>query len=116
MARIKGERISLKVKTQTGEDSFGMPVYSEEWIDVDNVLVCKPTSSDIENALTHKGAKIVYSLCIPKGDKNEWFDTEVSLPGRGVFRTVGDVMEYTEANIPLALDWNRQVNLEQIEG
>lgn len=116
MARIKGERISLKVKTQTGEDSFGMPVYSEEWIDVDNVLVCKPTSNDIENALTHKGAKIVYSLCIPKGDKNEWFDTEVNLPGRGVFRTVGDVMEYTEANIPLALDWNRQVNLEQIEG
>ena len=116
MARIKGESVSLKVNTQTGTDGFGQPIYSEGWETIDNVLVCKPTSTDIENTLTAHGARITYYLCIPKGDTHNWFNTEVILPNRGTFKTIGDIMEYTPENIPLALDWNRQVNLERIEG
>jgi hypothetical protein len=116
MARIKGESVSLKVKTQAGTDDFGQPIYSEDWETIENVLVCRPSSSDIESSLTSYGARISYYLCIPKGDVHDWFDTEVILPGRGTFKTIGEVMEYTPENIPIALDWNRQVNLEQIKG
>lgn len=111
---INGESIKLKVNTQIGTDDFGMPVYESEWATLDNVLVCQPSSSDIENAVTMYGAKVVYQLCIPKGDTNDWRDTEVELPNRGIFHTIGDVIEYTEANVPLA--WNRKVNLERTEG
>lgn len=114
MGRIIGESISVKVNTQTDTDSFGMPVYTESWLTIDNVLVCEPSSSDIENALTEYGARIKYTICLPKGDDNDWHDTEVILPNRGVFHTVGDVIEYTEDNLPL--DWNRKVHLEQIKG
>lgn len=114
MARITGESIKVKVRTEIGTDDFGMPTYSDEWATVNNVLVCQPSSSDIEDAVTMYGAKVVYTLCLPKGDSNDWRDTEVELPNRGIFHTIGDVIEYTEANVPL--DWNRKVNLERTEG
>jgi len=55
-------------------------------------------------------------LCLPKGDTHDWHDTEVRLPNRGLFHTVGDTIEYIEQNLPIALDWNRKVNVEQIKG
>lgn len=116
MARITGESIKVKQKIQTGTDDFGMPIYSDEWLTIDNVLVCQPASSDIEDALTMYGARVIYTLCLPKGDANDWHDTVVELAGRGKFHTIGDAIEYTEANIPIALDWNRKVNLERTEG
>lgn len=116
MARITGESVSLKTLTQSGTDDFNQPVYTEKWITINNVLVSVPTSDEIASNLTTYGARIRYTLCIPKGDTHDWFDTEVQLANRGTFHTVGDVIEYTEANIPYALDWNRKVNLERIEG
>lgn len=114
MARITGESVKVEKKTQIGTDDFGAPIYSTEWVTVNNVLVCQPSSSDITDALTMYGAKVVYTLCLPKGDANNWQDTRVELPNRGIFHTIGDVIEYTEANVPL--DWNRKVNLERTTG
>ena len=114
MARITGESVKVEKKTQIGTDDFGAPIYSTEWVTVVNVLVCQPSSSDITDALTMYGAKVVYTLCLPKGDANDWRDTRVELTNRGIFHTIGDVIEYTEANVPL--DWNKKVNLERTEG
>ncbi len=116
MAKIKGESIEVKVLTESGVDEFNQPEYTEKWETIDNVLVSSPSESDIESTLTVYGARIKYTLCIPKGDTHDWLDTEVRLPNRGVFHTIGDIIEYTEENIPIALDWNRKVNLEQIKG
>ena len=116
MAKIKGESIEVKVLTESGLDEFNQPEYTEEWTTVDKVLISEPSETDIQNALTVYGARIKYTLCLPKGDTHDWHDTEVRLPNRGLFHTVGDTIEYIEQNLPIALDWNRKVNVEQIKG
>ena len=32
---MRGVTVKLKVKTESGTDSLGMPIYSESWVEVD---------------------------------------------------------------------------------
>ena len=107
---IHGITVQLKQKTQTGTDPFGRPIYEEQIINVDNVLVGEPSSDDIVNDLSLYGKKLAYTLAIPKGDTNIWEDTEVSFFGQN-FRTYGYVTEGIESMIPL--DWNKKVKVER---
>lgn len=113
---MKGITVTLTVKTMTGTDSFGKPVYSTNTTDVNDVLVGEPTTDDITNALTMYGKKIAYTLAIPKGDTNVWEDTTVTLPDpfAGTYRTIGFPTAGIEENIPLR--WNKKVHLEKLEG
>jgi hypothetical protein len=106
---IKGMTVKLLVKTQIGIDPFNKPVYSERWIDVDNVLVGQPTTDEIESERIISGKIVSYVLGIPKGDTNNWVDTEVEFFGQG-FRTIGFPTQGIEANIPLK--WNKKVRVE----
>lgn len=112
---IKGVTVQLKVKTQTGTDGFGAPVYSATWEDVENVLVGEPSTDEVVNTTTIYGKHLAYMLAIPKGDTHDWSDTEVILPApfSGRFRTIGLPIMGIEANIPLA--WNAKVRLERYE-
>ena len=49
---MKGTTIQLAVRTQTGVDPFGAPIYKTEWEDVPDVLVGNPTTDDINNSIT----------------------------------------------------------------
>lgn len=113
---IKGITIQLVKKTLSGYNAMHEPTFTEETINVDNVLVGEPSTDDITNALELFGKKVAYTLAIPKGDTNDWTDTEVILPApfAGRYMTIGYPTAGIEANIPLK--WNKKVKVERYEG
>lgn len=113
---MKGITVVLEIRTQTGKDSFGHPVYSTTTKEVDDVLVGEPTTDDITNNLSMYGKKVAYTLAIPKGDTNDWENTIVELPApfAGKYHTIGYATAGIEENIPLR--WNKKVHLERVEG
>ena len=110
MAAIKGITVRLKTRVQTGTDEFKRPVYEEEFVDVENVLVGVPSSEDVINELNLSGKRITYTLGIPKGDTHNWINTEVEFWGER-YRTIGKPMQGIDENIPLS--WNKKVQVER---
>lgn len=110
MAKIKGITIVLVDKVKTGTDPFGNPIYEDQDIEVENVLVSPTSSDDIVNQMTLTGKKAVYTLGIPKGDTHDWEDKEVKFFGER-WRTFGFPTEGIEDLIPL--DWNKKVMVER---
>lgn len=107
---MKGMTVQLVVKTQTETDGFGHPVYSEELVNVDDVLVGQPSSSDVITTLDLTGKRVAYTLGIPKGDTHNWEDTEVVFFGQR-FRTIGAPVTGIQENIPLR--WGSNVMVER---
>ena len=109
---IKGITITLYERTRTGTDDFNKPVYSENPVTVDNVLVSPVSSQEVIDTLNLTGKKAVYNMAIPKGDTHEWRDVRVDFFGQH-FQTFGEPIKGIEANIPL--DWNTKVQVETYE-
>ena len=110
---IKGISITLIKKVQTGTNELNQPIYEETEVVVDNVLVGEPTTDEIANTLSLYGKQVHYRLAIPKGDTNEWTDTEVILPEpfKGKYKTIGYPTAGIDSNIPLL--WNKKVLIER---
>lgn len=107
---MKGMTVGLVVKTQTGEDPFGAPVFSEEIVDINDVLVGQPSSEDVLSTLNLTGKRIAFVLGIPKGDTHKWEDTEVIIWGER-YRTIGYPETGIQANVPLR--WGKNVKVER---
>lgn len=107
---MKGTIVQVVVKTQTGTDPFGAPIYEESLEDVKDVLVGQPTTEDVTSTLELTGKKIAYVLGIPKGDTHIWTDTEVVIWGER-FRTIGFPQTGIQENIPLR--WGQNVKVER---
>ena len=99
-------------KTEVGKDPFDKPIYEEEEIIVENVLVSPTSSDDIVNQLTLNGKKAIYTLAIPKDDTNTWEDHEVRFFGER-WRVFGIPLQGIDHLIPL--DWNKKVMVERYE-
>jgi hypothetical protein len=99
MSLIHGATVTLHVKTQTGTDAFGAPVYTETAETVENVLIAQPSGDDITNELNLTGRRIDYILGIPKGDGHEWENVRVEFFGR-MFQTFGAIEQGIEDNVP----------------
>lgn len=112
MGKIKGITIILIDKVETGTDGFNSPIYEDNLIEVNNVLVSPTDSEDVTNNLSLYGKKAVYTLGIPKGDTNIWEDREVIIFGKK-YRTFGAVIEGIEAMVPL--EWHKKVMVERYE-
>lgn len=110
---MKTVTVQLVKKTQTGVDELNRPVFSGSILPVGGVLVAPSDSSDIDSSLSLYGKKAQYTLGIPKGDTNDWDDTEVILPApfEGRYKTIGYSTAGIEENIPLK--WNRKVMVEK---
>ena len=113
---MKGTTIQLVVKTLTSYDDFGAPIYSEELIDVPDVLVGNPSTNDVDTTLSLYGKHIAFVLGIPKGDTHNWTDTEVKIPNPAtgnveLYRTIGYPKTGIQANIPLR--WGQNVMVER---
>ena len=110
---MKGMTINLVVKTETGTDEFGAPIYTEELVPVDDCLVGQPTSDDMANALSLYGKKIEFTIGIPKGDTHDWTNKKVLwTDAYGVTHTVqtfGFPITGIEENIPKQLPWHMKV-------
>ena len=107
---MKGTTVQLVVKTETGTDSFGAPIVTEELINVPDVLIGSPTTDDITNTINLYGKKVEYVLGIPKGDTHNWVDAEVQFWGMR-FRTIGYPTTGEQENIPLR--WGQNVKVEK---
>lgn len=112
MGIIKGTTIIIVVRTQTGVDGFGHPVYAETEETVDNVLIQPLSTDDAIAELNLTGKHILYNLGIPKGDNHDWTNTKVKFFGK-TFATVGIPLEGIESMIPL--DWHKKVKVELYE-
>lgn len=112
MTMIRGIPIILFDKKQIGTDDFNHPIYEEVPIIVKNVLVAPATSDDIVSSVNLTGKKAVYTLAIPKGDRNIWTDRSVKFFCE-MWKTLGFPTEGIEGNIPL--DWNKKVMVERYE-
>ena len=110
MTMIKGITVTLFEKKQTGTDGFHRPIYEDIPVEVENVLICPASSTDIAEQLDLHGKKAVYTLAIPKGDTHNWIDRKVKFFGQ-TWKTFGFPTVGIEGNIPL--DWNMKVMVEQ---
>lgn len=110
---MKGITILLAEKVQTGTDELNRPIYEDNYIEVNDVLVGEPSTDELTNTMSLYGKMVKYTLAIPKGDINTWVDTEVVLPYpfEGKYKTIGYPTAGIEANIPLR--WNKKVLLER---
>ena len=107
---MRGVTVYLHVKTESGTDAFGAPIYVDEVIPVDNVLIGEPSLDQAIQELNLYGKRLAYVLAIPKGDDNVWTDTEVEFFGETV-RTYGEPTQGIEHLIPLS--WNKKVKVER---
>lgn len=107
---MKGITVQLIVKTQTSTDPFGAPIYSEELVSVNDVLVGSPSSEDVISTLDLTGKRIAFVLGIPKGDTHIWEDTDVIIWGER-YRTIGYPETGIQDNIPLR--WGQNVKVER---
>ncbi len=112
MTRIKGITVELISKRDDGEDELGSPIYKHHRIVVKNVLVAPASSDEILSTTNLYGKKAVYTLAIPKGDKNKWEGNEVEFFGQR-WRVIGKEMQGIDDLIPL--DWNKKVYVERYE-
>lgn len=113
---MRGVTVILKEKTNIGTDALGQDIFSTKDVSINDVLVGRPESTEIQNALTLYGKQIAYTLSIPKGDTHVWYKSQVVLPApwSATFNVIGDAVETIEANTPTR--WNRVVQLERIDG
>ena len=107
---LKGIPIILYEPTQSGTDAFKAPIYTEEPVTVENVLVCPMSATDIIDAMQLYGKKAVYELCIPKENPNVWEDRMVEFFGQK-WKTFGIVLEWHSELTPGP--WNRKVKVER---
>ena len=107
---MKGMTVQLVVKTVAGTDPFGAPIYTEELVDINDVLVGQPSSEDVLSTLELTGKRIAYTLGIPKGDDHVWENTDVIIWGER-FRTIGFPQTGIQENIPLR--WGSNVQVER---
>lgn len=110
MPWIKGIPVTLYEKTQTGEDAFHDPVYTETPVTVENVLITPVDNAAVVTELQLTGRRLAYELCIPKGDTHRWEGSTVEFFGQK-WRVFGGVSQYIEDLVPLA--WNRKVQVER---
>ena len=107
---IRGIPVKLYEKTLIDTDPFGNPVFEENEVMVENVLVSPTNAEDVVNETQIYGKHSEYTLCLPKGDNHNWDDAKVEFFGK-TFKVFGDAKEYQEELVPLS--WNKQIRVER---
>lgn len=110
---MRGITVTLYDRTQTGVDALNHPVYTEEAVNVDNVLVAPAASAEVLEPYNLDGRRGEYIMAIPKGDTHEW------TAGKrvGFFGAFWRIIELPEEGIEwlIPLGWNKKVRVERYE-
>lgn len=109
-SHIKGHTITLVQRIQIGKDAFNSPIYEEQEIQVDNVLVAPVSTDDLVTQLDLYGKKAVYKIAIPKGDTHVWENQKVKVLGH-TWSVFTFPLEGFDEDLPL--DWNKQYYIER---
>lgn len=107
---IKGIPVILHAKAVSGEDAFRNPIYTEEPVTVNNVLVSPAGTDDVVGDVQLEGKKAIYELSIPKDDAHIWEDSTVEFFGQK-WKTFGFCTQYIPTLVPL--DWDRKIKVER---
>lgn len=110
---LKGITVRLLQKHQIGVDEINEPMYEEEPIEVENVLIAPLSDEEIIDTLNLTGRRAVYQLAIPKTDNHNWENQRVEFFGE-VWQVIGKPVKGIDHLIPL--DWNMKVKVEGIGG
>lgn len=110
---LKGITVRLLQKYQIGVDEINEPIYEEEPIEVENVLIAPLSDEEIIDTLNLTGRRAVYQLAIPKTDNHNWENQRVEFFGE-VWQVIGKPVKGIDYLIPL--DWNMKVKVEGIGG
>ena len=105
---MKTITVQLAVKSSTTTDPFGMPIETEELVDVAGCLVGQPSADEILQAHEMYGKTISFVVGVPKGDTHSWIDTDVIIFGER-YHTLGYPETGIQANIPLM--WGQNVKV-----
>lgn len=105
---MKTITVQLAVKTSNTTDPFGMPIETEELVDIAGCLVGQPSADEILQAHEMYGKKIDFVVGVPKGDTHSWIDTDVIIWGDR-YHTVGYPETGIQENIPLK--WGKNVKV-----
>ena len=112
---LKGMKVKLYERTQSGTDALNRPIYTEKAVEVENVLIGPPDPDEVLETLNLTGKRIVYTLGIPKGDTHVWEGCKVELlapfPIPGMYQVVGPMTAGIEELVPGP--WNKQVKVER---
>lgn len=112
-ALLKGITVRLLQKRQIGVDEINEPIYEEEPIEIENVLIAPLSNEEIIDTLNLTGRRAVYQLAIPKKDEHNWENQRVEFFGE-VWQVIGKPVRGIDHLIPL--DWNMKVKVEGIGG
>lgn len=110
---MRGITVTLYDRTQTGVDALNHPVYTEEAVNVDNVLVAPAASAEVLEPYNLDGRRGEYIMAIPKGDAHEWTAGKKV----GFFGAEWRIIELPEEGIEwlIPLGWNKKVRVERYE-
>ena len=110
---MRGITVTLYDRTQTGVDALNHPVYTEEAVNVDNVLVAPAASAEVLEPYHLDGRRGEYIMAIPKGDTHEWTAGKKV----GFFGAEWRIIELPEEGIEwlIPLGWNKKVRVERYE-
>lgn len=114
---IRGTRIEVIRRAETGKDAFNNPTYQDEIEEVDNVLV-DPGMQDRGasrefNAERPNGTRTYVRFHFPKTYKHSLKGCFIRWGDRK-FRVIGDPVAFPEENTPG--EWNLPVDTEACDG
>lgn len=110
---MRGITVTLYDRTQTGVDALNHPVYTENAVNVENVLVAPVASAEVLEPYNLDGRRGEYIMAIPKGDTHEWTAGKKV----GFFGAEWRIIELPEEGIEwlIPLGWNKKVRVERYE-
>lgn len=100
--------VTLYERNEVGADALNNPIYAENPVEVEGVLVGSPTTDDVTSSTQLYGKKLEYILGIPVGDSHCWEDVRVDFFGKS-FMTFGEVMTGIPGLVPLGRQCNVRV-------
>ena len=109
---MRGITVTLYKRTQIGKNAFNEPIEKELPVQVHDVLVAPASTQEILDTVNLYGRKAVYTLGIPKSDRNEWENCKVSFFGED-WRGFGIPTEGINELVPTK--WNKRVMVERYE-
>lgn len=110
---MRGEKITIKTKIQKGADSLNNPIYEDNLVEVDNVLIAPGLSDDIFDSTRPNGVSIKYTLYLPKTFNMKIENCDVFIRDEWL-KVVGSPRHYDVYNCPTS--WWMVAEVGEVNG
>lgn len=112
---MRGEMVTVEIKTETGRDRYNSPEYSTEQQEVDNVLVAPGDVDQASQPLKRpEGIEVQYTLFFPKSYDGPMLERQRILVRGKWLKVIGYPDRYDDINCPT--EWNMTVKVSDYDG